>query len=307
MSTSPAIESRGLEKRFGTKRAVCPFEVEIEPGVVTGLLGPNGSGKSTLLRMLTGLVRPDGGTATVAGIPLRGDGAAIRKRVSYMPGEVALYKDLTGTRHLKWLLRGRGREALSRALEICGDMALPLERRVRGYSHGMKRQLLIAATLGPKLPVRILDEPTEGLDPTKRAEVLDLLERESRAGAAVLLSSHHLDEVNRACERLLFLNEGLLLAQETPENLRAQARRLVRIEWHEEVVADDFSDILSSFGAQEIRTDGPRAYVVLPTPDPRAFLAALTKAVDLPAPTVLAYGEPSLRELYRELYGVEGV
>jgi len=302
-----AIVARGLERSFGAKRAVRPFDVSIEPGAVTGLLGPNGSGKSTFLRMLVGLVPKDGGEATLAGVPLKGDGTAVRKRVTFLPGTSAMALELTGARHLAWLCRARGGDALARATRIAGELDLPLKSRVRVYSHGMKRLLLLAANLGPDVPVRILDEPTDGLDPTRRAQVLDLLGAEAERGTCVLLSSHHLGEIDRACTRVLFLSDGALIADQSSAELHERTRRIVRVGWPAGTDAAAFAPRLESLGATAIRVDGARATATLPEPDPRAFLAALAAADDLPAPEKLAVGELSLGELYRDLYGVEGV
>lgn len=307
MSTSAAIEARGLTKRFGDKLAVKPFDAALQPGEITGLLGPNGSGKSTFLRMLMGLVPPGGGAATVAGIPLAGDGTAIRRRSTYMPGETALYHELTGEKHLGWLLAGRGGAAGARARALALELGLPLGKRVRTYSHGMKRLLLFAASMAPDVSVRVLDEPTEGLDPTKRARVLDLLAEEAARGTCVLLSSHHLGEVDRACARILFLHDGALLADERAEGLRARARRLLRLSFDPGVDAAALAHRLTALGAEEVRAHGASVTVRLAGADPRPFLAALWAAADLPAPCAAAYGELSLPELYRDLYGVEGV
>ena len=223
------IVARGLTRRFGSTVAVHPLDLDVGPGGITGLLGPNGSGKSTLLRMLTGLVQPDAGSASVDGVPLEGDGTAIRRRCTYSPGEVVLYREMRGAEHLDWLLRGRDRVARRRGREIAAVFELPLTARVRAYSHGMKRQLLFAASLAPRVPVRILDEPTEGLDPSRRGTLLDLLQEDAAAGTTILLSSHHLGEVDRSCQRLIFLNKGRLVADESAEDVRRRAGRLVRL------------------------------------------------------------------------------
>lgn len=302
-----AIHAHGLAKRFGDKQAVRPFDADIEAGGITGLLGPNGSGKSTFLRMLTGLVPRDAGEATIAGIPLAGDGVRVRRRSVSMPGETSLYLELPGGRHLAWLLRGRERSALARATEIALSLELPLHRRVRTYSHGMKRLLLLSACLGPDVPVRILDEPTEGLDPTRRAGVLDLLAEEAERGICVLLSSHHLGEVDRACARILFLNDGALLADQDAAALHERTRRLVRITWPAGTDAAALEPALKGFGAEEVLIRDSQASALLPSTDPRAFLGALAAASELPAPVKAVYGDLSLADLYRDLYGVEGV
>ena len=302
--TTGTLRASGLVRRFGTKTALAGVDLEAGPGGVIGLLGPNGSGKSTLLRILYGLVRPDAGSVELDGAPLEGDGLAIRQRASYAPGEIALYGELTGEKHLAFLLRGRGREALEKANSTARELGLPLERRVRGYSHGMKRQLLLSAALAPSVRVRILDEPSEGLDPAKRGEVLALLEREKAAGTTILLSSHHLGEIDRICDRLVFLHQGKKLADETRERVLERARRLVRVSFD---AAPEERVLAGLPGVARLRLDGARATIELAHDDPRPFLAALVSERRLAAPRAIEYGALSLPDLLRELYGVEAL
>jgi len=301
------IEIRGLARRFGAQHAVRPVELELGPGGVTGLLGPNGSGKSTLLRMLVGLVRPSAGTATVAGVRLAGDGTAVRRRCTYAPGEIGVYGELSGREHLRWLLRGREPRAVERARDLAEALELPVGRRVRGYSHGMKRQLLFAAAMAPDVPVRVLDEPTEGLDPSKRRRVLELLRADAAAGVTILLSSHHLLEVDEVCERLVFLSDGRVIGDESAAALRSRARRLMKLAWPADADPERLEAALRELGAEAVHRHGARFDVRLASADPRAFLRALGERGDLPPPESIQHGLPSLQDLYRELYGVEGV
>jgi lipooligosaccharide transport system ATP-binding protein len=304
------IRVRGLARSFGATRALLPLDLDLGPGGIIGLLGPNGSGKSTFLRLLTGIVPRDAGEAWVDGVALERDGTAIRRRATYAPGELALYRELRASDHLAWLLRGRDKGARARATATANALGLPLRARVRTYSHGMKRQLLLAAALAPDVGVRILDEPTDGLDPSKRGIVLDLLSEEARRGTTILLSSHHLGEVDRACDRLVFLSGGKLIADETAASVADRARRHMRLEFAAEAGVDELRARIGRVpGAQSVRVETTpdarlRAYVVLAGDDPRAFLAALV-AADLPQPLAIEYGELSLSELYRVLYGVE--
>ena len=291
-------------RRFGPKTALAGVDLEAGPGGVIGLLGPNGSGKSTLLRILQGLVRPDAGTVELDGLALAGDGLELRRRASYAPGEIALYGELSGARHLAFLLRGREREALDKALAQARELGLPLERRVRGYSHGMKRQLLLCAALAPRVRLRILDEPSEGLDPHKRGEVLALLEREKAAGTTILLSSHHLGEIDRICDRLVFLHQGRKIADETRAHVLERARRLVRLSFDE---APDERRLRELPGVANVRREDTRVSIQLAHDDPRPFLAALAAEPHLPALRAIEYGALSLPELLRELYGVEAL
>jgi ABC-2 type transport system ATP-binding protein len=299
------IRVRGLERRFGRTRALQPIDLDVEPGSLTGLLGPNGSGKSTLLRCIVGLVRPDGGRATVGGVELEGDGTAVRRRCTYSPGELGFYGELRGAEHLDWLLRGREPEARARARAVADDLELPLTQRVRTYSHGMKRQLFFAAAIAPRVGVRVLDEITDGLDPSRRGVVLDRLREDVAEGTAILLSSHHLGEVDRICDRLVFLDAGRKLAEETSAGVAARARRLLRLRF---ALGEDLASVtdgLAAAGASKVTREGRELCVRIEGDDPRAFLAALFAAPDTPRPESLRYGELSLADLYRELYGVE--
>jgi ABC-2 type transport system ATP-binding protein len=300
------VVARGLARSFGGHVALHPFDLDLGPGGVVGLLGPNGSGKSTLLRALTGLLRPDAGRAWVDGVALAGDGTGIRHRCTYAPGEIALYGEMTGGAHLNWLLRGRGSAATERARAIAAELELPLEKRVRAYSHGMKRQLLLAAALAPEVPVRILDEATEGLDPSKRGQVLALLTEDARAGTTILLSSHHLGEVDRVCDRLVFLNAGRKIAEETSATLAERARTLVRLTFAEGADLRGVVERLSRRTRAPIRVEGTRVDVRVEGADPRAFVCAALAEIDAPHPLAMRWGELSLSELYRDLYGVEG-
>lgn len=300
------ILARGITRAFGGKTVLQPTDLEIEAGVVAGLLGPNGSGKSTLLRCLLGLVRRDSGSARLDGVDLSGDGTSVRRRVAYAPGEIALYGEWRGGDHLDWLLRGRGGDARARARSIAGDFGLPLERRVRTYSHGMKRQLLLAAALAPDVRIRILDEATEGLDPTRRGEVLERLEDDAARGTTILLSSHHLGEVDRVCRVLVFLSEGRKIAEESSSSVAARARRLVRMTFEAGADMASVARYFEGVPGARLRVEGTQATIDLAEGDPSALLGAALSSSALPRPRAVASGELSLQELYREVYGVEG-
>jgi ABC-2 type transport system ATP-binding protein len=302
------IVARGVTRRFGDKLALAPLDLEVGPGGVTGLLGPNGSGKTTLLRILIGLTPPDAGEVSVDGAALRGDGLEIRKRCSYSPGEIAMYGELKGSEHLDWLLRGRDAQARATARAYAERFELPLQRRVHAYSHGMKRQLLFAAAMAPQVRVRILDEPSEGLDPTKRGVLIELLREDAARGTTILLSSHHLGEVDRACQRFVFIHAGKLIASESAESVAARARRLLRVSFAPRAGLHDAlkrgSERLA-LHARSVSTRDSQLLVELSGDDPRPALAELAKLAELGAPSGLEFGRASLQELYRDLYGVE--
>jgi len=303
---SPPITCRGLTRTFGRTVALAPLDLDVSPGQVTGLLGPNGSGKSTLLRCLVGLVRPDSGTARVAGVQVVGDGTAVRRRVTYAPGELHLYGEMRGGEQIDWLLRGRGARARRRGRSVAAELGLPLSDKVRGYSHGMKRQLCFAAAMAPDVAVRILDEPSEGLDPTKRSELLSYLAEDAAGDRTILLSSHHLGEVALACQRLVFLNEGRVIADETPASVQERAARLLHLASAGKPPGG-LAAALAGPHAESVTIEGSRVTVLLAQRDPRPFLAALARQSDLPAPAEIEIGRLSLQGLYRDLYGVAGV
>lgn len=305
---SGKIVARGVTRRFGDKLALAPFDLEVGPGGITGLLGPNGSGKTTLMRILVGLTRPDAGSASVDGVELRGDGVEIRRRCAYAPGEIGLYGELRGEDHLDWLLRGRDADARRRAREIAERFELPLQRRVHAYSHGMKRQLMFAAALAPRVRVRILDEPSEGLDPTKRGAMIELLREDEAQGVTVLLSSHHLGEVDRVCGRFVFVHQGVKLASDDADSIAARARRILRVSYgaapEAQRALEDGAARLAPFAVSVSSRDG-QLIAELEGDDPRPALAELAHESTALAPRSIEFGRVSLQELYRDLYGVE--
>lgn len=300
-----SIRVRGLSRSFGATLALAPIDLDIEPGAITGLLGPNGSGKSTLMRCLIGLVRRDAGEVWVDGLALEGDGCSIRERCTFAPGEFSLYGHMRAEAQLDWLVAGRGTEARERARQLAGELELPLRQRLRSYSHGMKRQLLFCAALGPRVPVRVLDEISEGLDPAKRGVVLELLRQEVRSGTTILLSSHHLGEVQRVCDRMIFMSGGKKLSDESADQVRARARRLIRLRFEAGTDLARVEALAAERGASARGRGEGELLLHLEAEDPRPALAALFGDASLPRPLRVEYGEPSLEDLYRDLYGEE--
>jgi ABC-2 type transport system ATP-binding protein len=207
------IEVDGLAKRFGEVSAVDDLSFTVDRGQVYGLLGPNGAGKTTTLRMLMGLERPSAGTVHLFGEPVRPSCPQLL-RVGAMVEQAAFVPHLTGMRNLRlWWEAGGTPMAdadLEGALEVAG-LGDAVHRAVKGYSQGMKQRLGFARLLLARPELLVLDEPTNGLDPGEIREIRELIGRLTAAGATVLLSSHHLTEVEQVCSHVIVMNHGRLV------------------------------------------------------------------------------------------------
>ncbi|MDF1729308.1 MAG: ABC transporter ATP-binding protein [Sulfitobacter sp.] len=301
-----SIRVRGLTKTFGQNQALAPLDLDIQSGGIVGLIGPNGSGKSTLMRSMIGLVRPDAGAIWVDGLELKGDGRNVRERLTYAPGEMGVYREMRGHAHLDWFLRGRDKATRQRAHELATGFGLPLDRRMGSYSHGMKRQLVFAAAMAPRVPVRILDEITEGLDPSRRTMVTETLRKDAETGTTILLSSHHFGEVDRVCDRILFMKLGNVIADTRAEVIHDRAARLLRLTWSDDGPAQAVLDALPESSYDQARVSGNELVLELTQADPRPTLALLEGLSNLPAPGQVQFGASTLKAIYRDLYGVEG-
>jgi ABC-2 type transport system ATP-binding protein len=230
--TAPAIAVRGVSKRFGTVEALVDVTVDVDE-VATGLLGANGAGKTTLMRALLGLVHPDAGELSVLGLDARREPDAVRRRIGYMPEHECLPREVTAADLVVHLAELRGlprREAVLRASEVLFQVGLEEERSrsIGTFSTGMRQRVKLAQALvhGPELVV--LDEPTNGLDPAGREEMLALVRRLSRdLGIRVLLSTHLLEDVTRTCDAVVLLRDGRLAASGRIDDLvRGDASRV---------------------------------------------------------------------------------
>jgi len=217
-----AIEAQELTKQFGDVVAVDGLDLSIPFGTVYEFVGPNGAGKTTTIRMLTGLLEPDSGTARVDGIESirRSELAA---RLGYLPAEAPLYDELTGREQLQYVAQFRRLEDGDRVEQALAryDLLDAADRRVEGYSTGMRRKLGLAQATLHEPSVLILDEPLNGLDPGATRTVRELVKQVSDDGTAVMISSHDLTTVESLCDRVGIVSEGQLVADENPGELSA--------------------------------------------------------------------------------------
>ncbi|RYG44113.1 ABC transporter ATP-binding protein [bacterium] len=232
---APVLRACGLTKRYGERVAVDDLSLDIPAGGFYGLLGPNGAGKTTTLSMLVGVLKPDGGTIEFGGAAVNAGSPVYKRRIGYVPQELALYDDLSAADNLRFFgalygLSGKTLETrVSAALELAGLLDRAKDR-VDGFSGGMKRRLNLAAALLHDPEVIVLDEPTVGVDPQSRNALFEALESLRAAGKTLIYTTHYMEEVERLCDRIAIVDAGKVVAEGTLEELRRLVpgeRRLV--------------------------------------------------------------------------------
>jgi ABC-2 type transport system ATP-binding protein len=214
------IEVHELVKSFGELQALGGVSFTVNEGEIFGLLGPNGAGKTTTISIISGLLNPDSGTVRVAGMDIRTDGRRVRRMLGVVPQEIALYDELSGRENLRFWgglygLAGAslGAEA-DRVLELVG-LGERAKDPVREYSGGMKRRLNLAVGLIHRPRVILLDEPTLGIDPQARLNILDIIRSGVSGGMTVIYTTHYLEEAEKLCDRIAIIDRGRILAQGT--------------------------------------------------------------------------------------------
>jgi ABC-2 type transport system ATP-binding protein len=220
-----AVEISNLVKVFGTKRAVDGLNLKVNDGEIFGIIGPNGAGKTTTLRIIATLLKPTSGNVKVFGYDVVSEPESVRKLISYLPEESGAYNNLSGLEYLKFMASfyAKNREEIESFVQEGAKISGLGERlndKIKTYSKGMKRRLLVARTLMTKPRLAILDEPTSGLDVFYAHYVRDVIrEYASKYGVTVLLSSHNMLEVQYLCGRVALINSGRIVEEGTPEEL----------------------------------------------------------------------------------------
>ena len=230
------IRIQNLVKTYGSVRALDGLSLEVAPGAVYGFLGPNGAGKTTTMRILSGLARPDSGRAWILDKEIGQTGADVRALIGVLPEEPAFYGWMTAREYLRDFVAPlfgiKGRPAAQRADELLATVGLSeaKNRRIAGFSRGMRQRLGLAQALVQRPAVLLLDEPVSALDPAGRKEVLDLIDT-LRGGTAILLSTHILADVERVCDEIGIIAKGRLIVQDKRDDLLARyATPLIEVE-----------------------------------------------------------------------------
>ncbi|MFL6129626.1 MAG: ATP-binding cassette domain-containing protein [Mycobacteriales bacterium] len=296
MSPTPAVQVHGLTKTFGHVNALAGLDLTVPAGQVAGFLGPNGAGKSTTIRVLLGLLRADAGTVRLLGGDPWADAVSLHRRLAYVPGEVALWSNLTGGEAIDLLGRLRGRTDPKRKAELLERFELDPTRKARTYSKGNRQKVALVAALAADVELLVLDEPTSGLDPLMEAVFTDCIREVRAAGRSVLLSSHILAEVEKLCDTVTIIRDGRTVESGTLDELRHLTRTTITAR-----TGRDPAGLAELAGVHDLTVTGDR--VVFSVDD--KHLDAVVRELSSLGLRSLVSAPPSLEDLFLRHYGDE--
>ena len=247
-----AILTRALTTYYGKTPGIIDIDLEVHAGEVFGFLGPNGAGKTTTIRTLMDLLRPSSGSATILGLDSSRDSVAVKRRTGYLPGDLAMWKQMTGRQLLLYLGNLRGLDVEAAVAKYAERLDIDLDRRVGAYSSGNRQKIGIIQAFMHHPELLILDEPSAGLDPLMQQEFYRMVDEVKAQGRTIFLSSHILPEVERVADRVGIVRRGRLVAVETVEDLKAKARRRIDFFFAEPVDVSEFDSIDGVESAESI-------------------------------------------------------
>lgn len=310
MSSSPAISVEGVTKAYGKVQALRGVDLQVEPGIVFGLLCPNGAGKTTLVKILATLQRPSAGTARVAGFDVVRQADDVRRAIGLAGQFTAIDDQLTGTENLEMVGRlyhlggGEARRRSRTLIEQFG-LADAADRWAKTYSGGMRRRLDLAAALMGQPTVLFLDEPTTGLDPRSRLDLWTAIEDLARGGTTVLLTTQYLEEADRLAARIAVVDHGIVIAQGTAESLKERVGgRVLAVHITDEGQMTTARDVLDRYGATP-HVDEAAREVSVAVGQESGVVAEIIRALDAGGVTVgdLSFRQPSLDDVFLALTG----
>ncbi|GAB4258956.1 MAG: ABC transporter ATP-binding protein [Thermoleophilia bacterium] len=303
--TTPAIATEGLTKYYGSVRGVEALDLVVQQGEVFGFLGPNGAGKTTTLRLLLDLIRPDAGCARILGKDVRAEREAVHREIGYLPGELAMWPELTGGENLEYLARLRGGVDRAYLAALLERFEVDPGRRFREYSRGNKQKIGLVQAFMHRPRLLLLDEPTSGLDPLVQNTFHELIAEVVAEGRTVFLSSHVLSEVERMCDRAGIIREGRLVRVDRVAALGMGTVHLVRMTFAGPIDAAEFASLPGVRGLESspesLATGAGRQAAILSATvsgDPRPLLAASLRHELLE----IESRRPSLEELFLTYY-----
>lgn len=289
------VTTEGLTKFYGKHRGIVDLNVEVERGEVFGYLGPNGAGKTTTIRLLLDFIRPTRGQAKIFGKDVNQSSLDIRRRVGYVPGELAMYDNMTGKDFLTYFAHLRNGVDWKYVDELTERLDCSLSQPIRSLSHGNKQKIALIQALMNKPDLLILDEPTTGLDPFMQREFYHIIEEAKAEGRTVFLSSHVLPEVERVCDRVGILREGKLVAVEGVRDLKSRALRHLEIHFAGSVPKEAFVGVS---GVRDVTMENGIMHCTVV-----GSLDAVIKAASaFPVENIITH-EPSLEEIFMSFYG----
>ncbi|MEU9777907.1 ABC transporter ATP-binding protein [Streptomyces sp. NPDC047968] len=292
-----AITVSGLHKSFGRTHALDGLDLDVAPGEVHGFLGPNGSGKSTTIRVLLGLLRADAGSVRVLGGDPWHDAVELHRRIAYVPGDVTLWRNLSGGEVIDLFGRLRGGLDPARRAELVERFELDPTKKGRSYSKGNRQKVALVAAFASDADLLILDEPTSGLDPLMEGVFRNCVARERERGRTVLLSSHILSEVESLCDRVSIIRQGRTVETGTLAELRHLTRTSVTAE-----LAAPPDGLAQLPGVHDLRVQGHRVSLQVDTDKIDAVLRSLTGS----GVRSLTSTPPTLEELFLRHYAPAG-
>ncbi|MCK4434665.1 ATP-binding cassette domain-containing protein [Candidatus Bathyarchaeota archaeon] len=300
-----AIEVKDLTKNYGEITAVDHINFEVRKGEIFGFLGPNGAGKTTTIRILTGVIKPDSGTATMIGYSILEEPLKAKQIISVVPEMANAYINLTGWQNLMLIGELYGvpkKERQKRAKHLLKEFGLYERRKhlARGFSKGMKQKLILCLALLTEPKILFLDEPTSGLDVESARLIRDIIRQYNRDGTTIFLSTHNMEEANRLCDRIAIINYGKIAAIDSPENLRMKSSSLksVEVSFNEPVPVNELNKILNVTEAKKIG-DKIRLY----TDEPHSVINSLTDYARSKGLTIISLNTlaPTLEDVFIKL------